>query len=145
SSLLITVLLVLPVAGIVLYPVFRDVALATYQNFVVEGAGNPRPRMTVDSAVLAVQHFPFGVGFGRFGSAIARDNYSIEYFRLGYDGVRGLGSPGNPNNHGRGLTHPQWPAIVGEAGILGAAFFVAGLARIFMVFRRAGRAAHLPL
>jgi hypothetical protein len=145
ASLLITALLVLPVAGIVLYPVFLDVAVATYNNFVVEGTDNARTRMTVDSVTLALQHFPFGVGFGRFGSAIARDNYSIEYVRLGYDAVRGLAGPGNPNNHGRWLTDTQWPAIVGEAGIAGALFFVAGLGRIFMTFRNAGRATDLPL
>jgi hypothetical protein len=145
ASLLITALLVLPVAGIVLYPVFHDVAVATFQNFVVEGTDNARTRMTVDSVTLAVQHFPFGVGFGRFGSASARENYSIEYVRLGYDAVRGLGGPSNPNNHGRFLTDTQWPAIVGEAGIVGALFFAAGLGSIFMTFREAGRAANLPL
>jgi hypothetical protein len=145
ASLLVMALLVVPVAGVVLYPVFRDVAEATYQNFIVEGAENARTRMTVDSVTLAFQHFPFGVGFGRFGSAIARDFYSIEYFRLGYDAVNGLGSPGNLNNHGRWLTDTQWPAIVGEAGIVGAAFFVAGLWRIFATFRKASNAAFLPL
>jgi hypothetical protein len=145
ASLLVMALLVVPVAGVVLYPVFRDVAEATYQNFIVEGAENARTRMTVDSVTLAFQHFPFGVGFGRFGSAIARDFYSIEYFRLGYDAVNGLGSPGNPNNHGRWLTDTQWPAIVGEAGIVGAAFFVAGLWRIVATFRKASNAAFLPL
>ena len=119
--------------------------MATYENYVVAGEETARTRLTVDSVTLAVQHFPFGVGFGRFGSAIAADDYSIEYARLGYETVRGLGGPGNPNNHGRWLTDTQWPAIVGEAGIVGAVFFAAGLARIFMTFRQAGRAAHLPL
>jgi hypothetical protein len=145
ASLLVTALLVLPVAGVVLYPVVRDVAEATYQNFIVDAAENARTRMTVDSVALAIQHFPFGVGFGRFGSAIARDFYSIEYFRLGYDAVNGLGSPGNPNNHGRWLTDTQWPAILGETGIVGAAFFVAGLWRIVATFRKASHAAFLPL
>jgi len=145
ASLLVTALLVVPVAGVVLYPVFRDVAEATYQNFIVDGAENARTRMTVDSVALAFQHFPFGVGFGRFGSAIARDFYSIEYYRLGYDAVNGLGSPGNPNNHGRWLTDTQWPAIVGEAGLVGAAFFVAGLWRILTTFRKASHAAFLPV
>ncbi len=145
ASLLITALLVLPLAGIVLYPVFAEVAVATYQNYIVLGEETARTRLTVDSVTLALQHFPFGVGFGRFGSAIAADQYSIEYARLGYDTVRGLGSPSNPNNHGRWLTDTQWPAIVGEAGIVGAAFFTAGLARIFMTFRKAGRGTHLPL
>jgi hypothetical protein len=125
--------------------VIREVYLATYTNFIVEGMDNARTRMTVDSVTLALQHFPFGVGFGRFGSAIARDNYSIEYLRLGYDNVYGLGSPNNPNNHGRFLTDTQWPAIVGETGLVGALFFIAGLWRMFATFRKAAGAARLPL
>ncbi len=145
ASLLVMALLVLPVAGVVLYPVVHDVAVATYQNYVVQAEDNARTRMTVDSVMLAFQHFPFGVGFGRFGSAIASEEYSIEYLRLGYDAVYGLGSPDNPNNHGRFLTDTQWPAIVGETGIIGTACFVAGLWRILTTFRQAGRAADLPL
>jgi hypothetical protein len=145
ASLLLTAVLVVPIAGLVLYPVIHEVYLATYTNFIVDGMDNARTRMTVDSVTLAFQHFPFGVGFGRFGSAIARDNYSIEYLRLGYDNVYGLGSPNNPNNHGRFLTDTQWPAILGEAGLVGALFFVAGLWRIFSTFRKAAGAASLPL
>lgn len=145
ASLLLTALLFVPIAGIVLYPVIHEVFVATYTSFIVEGADNARTRMTIDGVVLAFQHFPLGVGFGRFGSAIARDNYSIEYLRLGYDAIHGLGSPGNPNNHGRWLTDTQWPAIVGEAGLVGALFFVWGLGRIFTTFRKAARVAHLPL
>jgi hypothetical protein len=145
ASLLLTAALVVPIAGLVLYPVIHEVYVATYTNFIVEGMDNARTRMTIDSVTLAFQHFPFGVGFGRFGSAIARDNYSIEYLRLGYDHVYGLGSPNNPHNHGRYLTDTQWPSILGEAGLIGALFFIAGLWRIFTTFRQAGRAAALPL
>lgn len=145
ASLLLTAALVVPIAGLVLYPVIHEVYVATYTNFIVEGMDNARTRMTIDSVTLAFQHFPFGVGFGRFGSAIARDNYSIEYLRLGYDHVYGLGSPNNPHNHGRFLTDTQWPSILGETGLIGALFFIAGLWRIFTTFRQAGRAAALPL
>lgn len=145
AGVLLTALLLVPIAGIVLFPVIQQVVSATYDNFVVGGAENARTRMTVDSVALAFQHFPFGVGFGRFGSAIARENYSIEYVKLGYDAVYGLGSPGNPNNHGRFLTDTQWPAIVGEAGIVGAVFFALGLWRIVTTFRKASVVAHLPL
>ena len=145
ASLLLTAVLVVPIAALLLYPVIREVYLATYTNFIVEGMDNARTRMTVDSVTLALQHFPFGVGFGRFGSAIARDNYSIEYLRLGYDNVYGLGSPNNPNNHGRFLTDTQWPAIVGETGLVGALFFIGGLWQMFNTFRKAASAAPLPL
>lgn len=145
AGVLLTTLLIAPIAGIVLFPVIQQVALATYDNFVVGGAENARTRLTIDSVTLAFQHFPFGVGFGRFGSAIARENYSIEYVKLGYDAVYGLGSPGNSNNHGRFLTDTQWPAIIGEAGLIGGLFFALGLWRIVMTFRKASGVAHLPL
>jgi hypothetical protein len=145
AGVLLSALLVVPIAGIVLFPVIQQVALATYDSFVVGGAENARTRMTIDSVTLAFQHFPFGVGFGRFGSAIARENYSIEYVKLGYDAVYGLGSPGNTNNHGRFLTDTQWPAIIGEAGLLGGVFFALGLWRIVTTFRKASSVGHLPL
>jgi hypothetical protein len=142
ASVMITTLLLLPIAAITLYPIVQQVAVSTYDSVVVDWEENARTRMTVDSVSLALEHFPLGVGFGRFGSAIAREDYSPEYVRLGYDSVYGLGSPGNPHNHGRFLTDTQWPEIVGEAGLVGASFFVAGLVGIVMTFRRASRAAH---
>jgi hypothetical protein len=145
AGLLVTALLLLPIAGIVLYPVIHEVAIATYDSYVLQGGENARTRMTVDSVVLAVQHFPFGVGFGRFGSATAASNYSVEYMKLGYDAIQGLGGPDNPHNHGRWLTDTQWPSIVGEAGLVGAVCFVGGLLSIFSTFRKAARNAHLPL
>lgn len=145
ASLLVTAVLVIPIAGLVLYPVIHEVYDATYTSYIVDAMSSARTRMTIDSFTLAMQHFPFGVGFGRFGSAIARDNYSIEYMRLGYDHVYGLGSPNNPHNHGRFLTDTQWPAILGEAGAVGAAFFIGGLWRIFSTFRRAARVPGLAL
>ena len=145
ASLLLTALLVLPIAGLVLYPVIHEVYVATYTNFIVEGSDNARTRMTIDSVTLALQHFPLGVGFGRFGSAIAKDHYSIEYLRLGYDNIRGLASPNNLHNHGRWLTDTQWPAILGEAGLVGALLFIGGLWRIFSTFRKAARVPELPL
>ena len=37
---------VLPLAGIVLYPVFAEVAVATYQNYIVLGEETARTRLT---------------------------------------------------------------------------------------------------
>jgi hypothetical protein len=145
ASFLLVAVLALPVAAILLFPLAQQVWTTTYDSFVVNAAGNARTRLTVDSASLAVQHFPFGVGFGRFGSATAREHYSVEYLRLGYDNVYGLGSPENPHNHGHFLTDTQWPAILGETGILGALFFLAGLWFMFRMFGRASRAAELSL
>jgi hypothetical protein len=145
AGVLLTALLLLPIAGIALYPLVQQIAVVTYDAYIVAGQDNARTRMTVDSFALAVQHFPFGVGLGRFGSAIAREVYSPEYVRLGYDAVYGLGSPGNPHNHGRFLTDTQWPAIVGEAGLLGLLLFLLGLGAMALAFRRASHAADVRL
>jgi hypothetical protein len=145
AGVLLSALLFLPIAGIALAPLVQKVATVTYDTFIVAGQDNARTRMTVDSITLAFQHFPLGVGFGRFGSAIAREVYSPEYVRLGYDSVYGLGSPGNTHNHGRFLTDTQWPAIFGETGVLGTICFVAGLIAMAVMFRRASHAGHVPL
>jgi hypothetical protein len=132
-------LVAVPLLIIALAPVIREVALTTYLDFVAGSEDNARSRMTLDSIALAVQHFPFGVGFGRFGSSVAADNYSIEYSKLDYDHVYGLAGPDNPNNHGRYLTDTQWPAIVGETGLIGALCFAAGLWLVYRMFRRASQ------
>jgi hypothetical protein len=145
ASVLVSAALMTPIVGIVLYPLLYEVATATYHSFVVQGAVNARTRMTVDGFRLALQHFPFGVGLGRFGSATAREHYSPEYVNLGYNSIRGLGGPTNPNNHGRFLTDTQWPSIVGEAGLVGGLLWAAGLWRIYALFSKAHRSGDLPL
>ncbi|TQS41392.1 hypothetical protein [Cryptosporangium phraense] len=88
--------------------------------------------LTVDSWQVAVQHFPFGAGFSRFGTALARDHYSPEYVKLGYESIWGLGNTPDSNHF---LTDTSWPALLGEAGVFGAIAFVLGLASIFRSVR----------
>ncbi|WP_144835093.1 hypothetical protein [Microbacterium sp. BH-3-3-3] len=85
---------------------------------------------------LASEYFPLGAGFGRFASRTAAVDYSPEYFRLGMNTVYGLG-PGP--NQGAFLTDTSWPAVIGEAGWIGAACFVIGLICIGRAFRGAAQ------
>lgn len=92
-----------------------------------------RSMLTEGGVTVAAQYFPLGAGFGQYGSATAADQYSPLYFALGFDDRFGLG-PG-PDS-GQFLNDNQWPAIVGEAGWFGAAFFTIGLACMLVCLLR---------
>lgn len=73
---------------------------------------------------IAVDYFPLGVGFGRYGSWMSRVHYSPVYGAYGLDTVWGLG-PGQ-----NFLTDTFWPMILGETGALGLAAIAFALARL---------------
>ena len=109
----------------------------TYEEYFANPDAVARIRLTVDSLGIALASFPFGAGFGRFGSAAARANYSPIYYELGYPGVWGLGTT---EESGSFLTDTFWPAIIGEAGLIGLACFAVSIVLITRAFVKLGRA-----
>lgn len=107
---------------------------STFAIYVLLWDENPRLLITGGAAVVASEYFPLGAGFGRFGSFIAAENYSPEYVRLGLDVID------NTSPSSTYLTDTQWPAIVGEAGWIGGAFFAIGLVRMWLPLHRGWRA-----
>ncbi|WP_460668497.1 O-antigen ligase family protein [Kocuria himachalensis] len=122
--------------AIVSWNFVANVLRSTAQEYLENPDQVARLRLTMDAPVLARDHFPFGVGFGRFASGAARQDYSPVYTELGYEGIWGLGPT---EENGKFLTDTFWPAIVGESGFLGTFFFVGGLAAIFVYARRRHR------
>ena len=129
-------LLVLPPALIVMWPLITTTAEGLYEDYFT---GDPAARtvITIDSFGVAAEYFPLGAGFGRFGSYIAGNEYSPEYVARDYPLIYGLGN--TPERGNQWLTDTQWPAIIGESGFIGAAFYVAALAVVYWRFRRAWR------
>jgi hypothetical protein len=110
------------------------IAVADFQSyFLTESA---RSAMTLGAVDVAARSFPLGAGFGRYGSYLAGVQYSPEYVRLGFENVFGL-TPAP--NLGAYLNDTQWPAILGEAGWIGALFFAAGLIHLGASLFRAPR------
>jgi hypothetical protein len=142
TPVLVALLACLPVAAVVLAAPLTTVVTATYQDYVVNLTPEARTVLTVDSFKVAVQHFPGGAGFGRFGSATAASNYSPEYVARGYPTIWGLG---RTEEDGRFLTDTEWPAILGEAGYFGALAFVLGLVAIYRAGLRLWRTGRTPL
>ena len=64
-----------------------------------------------------MEHFPFGTGFGSFGSSIAANYYSPIYERLGYQNNYGMSS-----EYSGFLTDCFLPTIFAQFGFIGLVF-----------------------
>ncbi len=133
---LVALVACLPIAIVLLVGPVVEVAQATYQDYASQSTPEARTVLTIDSFGVAAEHFPAGAGFGRFGSAVAAENYSPEYVARGYPYIWGLG---RGVADGRFLTDTEWPAILGETGYFGAAAFALGLAAVYRAGRRLSR------
>jgi hypothetical protein len=107
-------------AGLVFEAQIRAVVSSTWTTYVAT-ATQARTVLTHFAFVVADRYAPFGAGFGRYGSYYAGHDYSPLYTEFGFDRIWGLNAAtGNADF----LYDTQWPAILGESGYLGCAFFV---------------------
>ncbi|GAA4979975.1 hypothetical protein [Kineococcus glutinatus] len=129
----------LPLLALVALPPLLQLVTSDVDRYVV--ADSARSLLTQGGAVVATATFPFGAGFGRFGSSTAADNYSPWYYQLGFADRFGLGPAADS---GQFLNDTQWPALYGEAGWLGAACFAAGLLAMAVYLLRGLRRETVP-
>jgi hypothetical protein len=109
---------------------------------------NPQARVALyeNSVEIARDYFPLGVGLGRYGSWMSRENYSPVYLEYDMDRYRGLG-PARPEEAGRrarvaapSATDTFWPAILGEMGVVGLIAYLGFMATLgWMLWFEAGR------
>ena len=64
-------------------------------------------------------YFPFGVGFGYYGSWYSQKYYSVYYKKYNMDNVWGL-SEDFPSY----ISDTYWPSILGETGIIGVLILI---------------------
>ena len=139
---LAVLLIAVPIVVVALIGPLGAVVSLTYDDYIVGGDTSARTLLTRDSLSIALERFPFGAGFGRFGSQIAASNYSPEYIARGYPEIYGLGTSAMT---GQFLTDTEWPALVGETGLLGAVAFVLGLLTAYRHGHRMWRSAFTPM
>jgi len=96
----------------------------------------PRIALYAASVAIAREHFPLGVGFGRFGGHISRAFYSPAYEEYGLSQVVGLRQR-RPN----AVTDTFWPMLLGEAGVIGMLAYGAFVGAIVVGAWRRGHAA----
>lgn len=121
-----------PIAIFLAWSTLTGVLHYTDAEYLTNPDGAARIVLTRGAFSVAWHHFPFGAGFGRYGSYLAGVDYSPEYVSRGFPSVWGLGP--TPVD-GNALTDTQWPAAIGETGFFGA---LALLLALVGVYRRAG-------
>ena len=88
-----------------------------------------RNALTITSAVIAKENFPFGEGFGRFGGHISAKFYSLVYEKYSISNVFGLSEEFNSF-----IADTFWPMILGESGLLGLLLYLLILFYVFLPF-----------
>lgn len=95
-----------------------------YQKYFVNGVKvnqgtSPRLLFLSGGIQLFKEYFPFGTGFGTFGSSTAASHYSSLYYVLGFHKIAGM-TPNNPKY----LNDTFWPMIFGQLGLVGTIPYV---------------------
>lgn len=122
-SLVVAFLVVgLPLATILAWSPLSRVMTYTIGEYFTDPDGTARILMTKDSTAIAMENFPLGAGLSRYGSHLARQDYSPEYSERGYQFIYGMG----PAEDGMFLTDTFWPAVVGETGFFGLLCYLTG-------------------
>lgn len=137
-SVVVTIGVLLPIGLLVLAPPIWWLISSDLDDYVFNESA--RQSLTLGGFQVAGDHFPFGAGFGRYGSFLAAQFYSPEYRTLGWTNRFGLGE----GELGQFLMDTQWPAIIGEAGWFGAIAFAAGVVAMLVSLLRKTSADESP-
>ena len=82
--------------------------------FIARSVVPIRLKMLQDGISIAIQHFPFGAGFGTFGTTVAFSSGSKFYYDLDYMSGYYKDQP---------VGDAFWPGILAESGVFGTVFF----------------------
>jgi hypothetical protein len=125
------------VAALVLALAFLPSLIGLADLTLTPGASDAdvRGELYTTSVLIARDSFPFGVGFGRYGSGVSRAPYSPVYAQYGLDRIDGL-SPA----HSSFVSDTFWPRVLGETGALG---LIALVLFTLILTRQVWRAAQL--
>lgn len=100
----------------------------------MEGESSARFFLLTNGIKTMIDYFPFGCGFGTYGTDVAAKYYSPLYVEYGMDKVYGL-SPEDPK-----FSHDSyWPAIMGQFGFLGIVLFIILIGLLFLDIMKKSR------
>jgi hypothetical protein len=106
--------------GIIAIFAVIQLTLMTIERYItIDYTESARKALYLFGFIIAIKEFPFGVGFGRYGSWTAREHYSPVYLEYDLDKIYGLYSQ-DP----KWATDTYWPSILGELGIIGSLLFI---------------------
>ena len=105
---------------------FGEILNENFNLYFTANGGSARYAFLAGALAIVKDYFPLGVGFSKFGSFYAVQNYSEYYYTYGLSSVYGL----RPGAVIFGMD-TFWPAIMGETGFLGTIFYSLLLLFIF--------------
>lgn len=100
--------------------------------FFNESDVTARSALITTSIKIASDHFPFGSGFGTFGSHASKVNYSPIYGKYNIDNVWGL----SQLDGGAFISDNFWPMILGQFGYIGFIAYVLIVICLFTLIQR---------
>lgn len=121
------------------FPLVTDMIGQQLKTYSSSEQATPRGQLYDVGGRIAADNLPFGVGFGRFGSAPSRDSYSDVYDEYELSRVWGLS-----REFSRFITDTSWPSVLGETGVAGLFVFVSGLLALVLTGVRTLRYARGP-
>lgn len=99
---------------------FKNIINKTYTLYFTSEDGYSVRQALFDNSVKIIrEYFPFGVGFGKYGSWYAAIDYSEYYFKYGMSNMYGMTTTNTSYS-----TDTWWPSIIGETGIIGLSIFI---------------------
>lgn len=104
-----------------------DLATTQIDRYLLGDNETLREALYTTAGRIGVDNFPFGEGFGRFGTGAATQFDSPVYDEYGIGGRRGLSREIPAVRH-----DTTWPTVVGETGWAGFAFFFGGVVAIWL-------------
>ena len=95
--------------------------------FITIREGSARAQLLLKSFEIAKDHFPFGSGFGTYGSYYSSVYYSPIYYKYGLNTIFGM----SLDNH-KFLCDSFWPMILGQSGFVGVTLYVIAIWKLFV-------------
>lgn len=91
-------------------------------------ASTARGALTISSFEIASVYFPFGAGFGSFGSYMSRVYYSPVYYAYGLNQIYGLMNLPGADTF---ISDTFWPMVLGQSGALGMICYISTLVILY--------------
>lgn len=110
-------------------------AMLNYYGGAAQDGGYARYMLQDKSMTIADDMFPWGAGFGTYGSNAAGKYYSALYYKYGLSDVWGLAPTDYLSDHSF-LSDTFWPIVIGEFGWIGLILFIAIVICICLGARR---------
>ncbi len=107
------------------------VGAAIYQvigYYFILGTESARAVLTIGAPFIAADHFPFGTGWGTYGSAFSIEPYSPVYDMYWMGGIWGIS-----RSYSSFVSDTFWPMILGQCGYFG---FAALIGLLYLLIRK---------